>query len=294
MVKISAFPKCWLEDICEGRMSLWDWMETATQLHCDGLEMYSGFLESHDPAYLDRVRDWAHARGMELPMMCCSPDFTVPDDALLAREVEKQKEMIRVTARLGGKFCRVLSGQRRPEISREAGVRMVVESIQACLGEAEAQGVSLVMENHYKDGYWKFPEFAQKSDVFLEIIGQIDSPYFGVQFDPSNALVAGEDPLELLKKVKHRVKTMHASDRYIAGDVSWEEVVGYQGELGYHPALQHGEVGKGLNDYPEICRQLADAGFDGWISIEDGMNGLDEMDRSIQFLKKMREQYFAK
>ena len=93
MVKISAFPKCWLEDICEGRMSLWDWMETATQLHCDGLEMYSGFLESHDPAYLDRVRDWAHARGMELPMMCCSPDFTVPDDALRAREVEKQKDI---------------------------------------------------------------------------------------------------------------------------------------------------------------------------------------------------------
>ena len=72
------------------------------------------------------------------------------------------------------------------------------------------------MENHYKDGTWQYPEFAQPEDIFLEIIEQIDSPYFGVQYDPSNAMVGGFDPIAFLEKVKHRVVTMHASDRYLA------------------------------------------------------------------------------
>jgi sugar phosphate isomerase/epimerase len=29
-------------------------------------------------------------------------------------------------------------------------------------------------------------------------------------------------------------------------------------------------------------------GYDGWISIEDGMNGLDELTRSAEFLKAKR------
>ncbi len=40
--------------------------------------------------------------------------------------------------------------------------------------------------------------------------------YFGVQYDPSNAIVAGDDPIELLRHVADRVVSMHASDRYLA------------------------------------------------------------------------------
>ncbi len=61
---------------------------------------------------------------------------------------------------------------------RAEGVAWVVEAIEKLLPHAEQRGVVLVMENHYKDGYWQYPEFAQASDVFLEIIEQIDSPWF--------------------------------------------------------------------------------------------------------------------
>ena len=47
-------------------------------------------------------------------MMCYSPDFTHPDPAVRKAEIEKEKQAIEVTASLGGKFCRVLSGQRWP------------------------------------------------------------------------------------------------------------------------------------------------------------------------------------
>ena len=35
-------------------------------------------------------------------------------------------------------------------------------------------------------------------------------------------------------------------------------------------------IGRGLNDYDAIFRELAGVGFDGWISIEDGVDGIDE------------------
>ncbi len=285
-MKLAAFPKCYMDALCVDRsMSVFDWIEMASGLGVDGLEMYPGFFTSLDDAYLDRVREAIEKHGMTMPMLCCSPDFTHPDAAQRRDEVERERRMIDVTARLGGGFCRVLSGQRRPEVGREDGIERVVKAIEELLPHAQSRGVVLAMENHYKDGYWQYPEFAQKSDVFLEIVERIRSPWFGVQFDPSNAVVAGEDPLQLLEQVKHRVVTMHASDRFLKPGHTLEELREAEEGPGYASILVHGVTGRGLNDYPRIFELLREAGFDGWVSIEDGMNGLEEIRESAVFLR---------
>ena len=48
--------------------------------------------------------------------------------------------------------------------------------------------------------------------------------------------------------------------------------------------LIHGEVGTGVIDYDTIFSVLGSAGFDGWVSIEDGVNGIEELQRSARFL----------
>ncbi len=293
MVKLAAFPKCWIEDIVDKRMSLFEWIELSVQLECDGLELHSGFLESHDPAYLRRVRRQIEALGMTAPMMCYSPDFTLPDAKARQEQVQAQIEMIRVTAELGGEFCRTLSGQARPGVTTEQGVDWVVESIASCLPEAEKCGIRLVIENHFKDGFWKHREFAQKKQVFLAVVNRIDSPWLGVQYDPSNAIVAGDDPLDVLDAVLPRVMTMHASDRYLLPGASLEDLRQQDGTLGYPVNFIHGVTGRGQNDYDAIFTRLAGAGFAGWISIEDGMNGMQEMAESMAFLKRMRAKYFG-
>src|SRR5689334_6446085 len=54
--KISAFPKCYLEQIAGARvMSVFEWIEMAKALDADGLEMYEGFFTSLDDAYIDSV-----------------------------------------------------------------------------------------------------------------------------------------------------------------------------------------------------------------------------------------------
>jgi sugar phosphate isomerase/epimerase len=277
--------------VVERTMSVFDWIGTAAGLPVDGLELYDGFLESLDEAYLTKVRRALERRRFEMPMLCCSPDFTKPGADERREEVEREKRMIDVTARLGGRFCRVLSGQRRPEVSRGQGVRWAVESIRQLLDHAADKNVVLAIENHYKDNYWKYPEFAQKRDVFLEIVNQIESPWFGVQYDPSNALVAGEDTIELLEQVKHRVVTMHASDRLLKPGHTLEELRAAEDSLGYAAILLHGVIGKGMNDYSRIFRILHEVGYRGWVSIEDGLNGLEEIRASAEFLRPLMRTY---
>ena len=38
---------------------------------------------------------------------------------------------------------------------------------------------------------------------------------------------------------------------------------------------------------------LSEVAFAGWISVEDGMNGMDELRRSVAFLKQKRTQYYG-
>jgi sugar phosphate isomerase/epimerase len=294
--KIAAFPKCFIEQIAgERSMSVFDWIEMARALDADGLEMYEGFLTSIEPGYLDTVAEAIASAGFAMPMLCCSPDFTNPDPDGRKRAVEREIEMIAVARRLGGPgtVCRVLSGQRYPQVNRRQGLGWVIEGINAVLPTAREHGIILGLENHYKDGFWTYPEFAQKKEVFLEVVAAIsDHQNFGVQYDPSNAIVAGDDPIELLRDVAGRVVSMHASDRYLAEGVSLDDLRQSDGTLGYSPSLRHGVTGKGLNDYDAIFQILADHQYQGWVSIEDGMNGMDEMAESLAFLRRMSAKYF--
>ena len=293
MPKLAAFPKAFMQALCkDGTLTVSEWIEMAVQLDIDGLEWYAGFIEMQDERNWIKFREQVESHGKSIPMMCCSPDFTHPDEMFRSNEIAKQKRWIDMTKALGGSYCRVLSGQRRPELSVEKGVSLAVDCINTCLPYAKAHGVTLILENHYKDDFWEYPEFAQKMDVFCKLLDKINDPHFGVNYDPSNTFLAGEDPLELLYRVSSRVVTMHASDRYLKEgtleDLRKEE----GGATGYAKRLSHGEIGKGLNDYDAIFAELSRVKFDGWISIEDGVEGMEQLERSVAFVRSKMAKYF--
>jgi sugar phosphate isomerase/epimerase len=290
--RISVFPKCYFDDLVAGRMDYVDWIRDAATLGGEGVEHYDEFFRSYDPKDVDPVLAAMEQTGQITSMLCFSPNFTHPDPDARAREVERQKAAIDLSVRLGTRYCRTLTGQKYPDLPIGEGIARAVDCITRSLEYAERRDVILCLENHYKVGDWLYPEFAQMEDVFLQVVEQIDSPHFGVQYDPSNAVVGGFDPVAFLEKIKHRVVTMHASDRYLVPGTTIEEIRAADGTVGYPDKLRHGETGQGMNDYDAIFRILAEAGFSGWISVEDGMNGLDELRRSVEFLKEKRRQYY--
>lgn len=292
--KLAAFPKGDFDALCAHTKSLTEWFDEASQLPIAGVEMYPDFYLEVSTEAVTAAHQEAWARGLEVPMMCSSPDFTHPDPSYRARQVEWMRFWIERMAEAPGdglKTCRVLSGQRRPEVSSEEGIHWVIEAIETLLPVAAEHQVMLVIENHYKDGRWQYPEFAQDIERFAAIVDAIESPWFGVNYDPSNALVAGQDPLVVLERFKHRVRTMHASDRHLRKGYTLRDLASFTGK-GYPDALEHGVIGSGLINYDAIFETLRSVNFKGWISIEDGVNGVEDLNKSAHFLNSKLEEYF--
>ena len=276
-------------------MKVEEWIAICDQFDIDGLEFYSGFAPLDVPETWQAYAQSVAKHGWSIPMLCHSSDFTHTDAASRKDEVARQKHAIDVATMLGARYCRILTGQRRPEVPHDKAIKWIRECILESIEYAEKRGVILNLENHYKDHTWLYPEFAQKREVFLEVLSSIPpSPWFGVNYDPSNAVIAGEDPIVLLEAVKDRIVTMHASDRYFkggtAGDLKKMEL---HPSLGYASILQHGVIGRGLNDYDRIFSILKGVKFKGWISIEDGPDpktGIGDIRDSAIFLRqKMKE-----
>ena len=102
-LKLAAFPKCYIEQIAGDRtMSVFDWIKMARDLDADGLEMYDGFFMSLEPAYIDQVGEAIRTAGFEMPMLCCSPDFTNPDPEARERAIDREIALVEVANRLGG------------------------------------------------------------------------------------------------------------------------------------------------------------------------------------------------
>jgi len=294
-VRISIFPKGELDDLVHGRLSVPEWIGLAARLPIEGVELYSAFFPRDTPEAVDRAKTALADHELAMPMLCVSPDFTHPDADERRRQFDEQVRMIETAASIGGPgaSCRVLSGQRHPGVDDDQGVEWVVTAFNELIPIARELDVVLGFENHYKDGYWRYPEFAQRREVYQRILAGVDERvHFGVQFDPSNAVTAGEDSTEFLTQVVDRLVTMQASDRHLVEGASLAALRQADGTIGYSEALRHGVIGEGVNDYPSIFRVLRRARYDGWISVEDGVNGWHEMRASVEFLCRARDEYF--
>jgi sugar phosphate isomerase/epimerase len=268
----------------------------ARSLGAEGLEMYEGFFTSLDDAYIDSVGEAIAATGCAMPMLCCSPDFTNPDADARKRALDHEVEMIRVTRRLGGPraACRVLSGQRYPEVPRAQGVAWVVEAIERCcpspanmmscwrwrITTRTATGAGRSLRRRWMSSWRSSTPSTTAPTLACSTTRPTPS-------SPATTLS------NCWSGSRRRVVTMHASDRYLEPGATLDELRQTDGTIGYFAKLKHGVTGKGLNDYDRIFAILKSVNYQGWISIEDGMNGMEEMKESIDFLKLMRDRYFA-
>ncbi len=167
------------------------------------------------------------------------------------------------------------------------GIAMQAESAMA-----HCDGVSGTPAYHFTDRHrFEFIPSELAPGINRAIAIRADSADEVARSNPLE-FVNDDDPLDLLRRVANRVVSMHASDRYLVEGKTLDDMRQNDGTLGYSPHLAHGVTGQGLNDYDAIFTILSNTGFNGWISIEDGMNGLAEMQQSLSFLRKMSDKHF--
>ena len=265
-LKLSAFPKCYIDQIAGDRtMSVFDWIEMARSLDADGLEMYDGFFTSLEPAYLDQVGEAIHAAGFAMPMLCCSPDFTNPDSDARKRAIDREVELIRVSpaaGRAGGGLPGALAASAIPRWAGSRGSPGSWSASRPCCRRPASTTSSSGWRTTTRTASGSIPSSPRSRTCSWSCWPRSRSAtHFGVQYDPSNAIVAGDDPIALLRAVADRVVSMHASDRSLAEGATLEELKQADGTLGYSPNLRHGVTGKGLNDYDAIFRILAEQSY---------------------------------
>jgi len=95
-----------------------------------------------------------------------------------------------------------------------------------------------------------------------------------------------------LERVKHRVVTMHASDRYLSRGHDRGSTARRDGRRGLREATAARDHRQGLNDYDAIS-ELRAVGFDGWVSIEDGVDGMEQLAESVRFVRAKLRQHWA-
>jgi sugar phosphate isomerase/epimerase len=209
-------------------------IEQAGSLGFDGVELLHRQMDDETPAYLNQLKRSAFTHGLALPMLSIHQDFVSPDAAERQAAVDHTKKCIGLAARLGIPAIRLNSGRwntitsfddlmkvkgDEPPIqgyTDEDALRWCVESIRACLPDAEAAGVVLALENHWG--------LSTKVENLLRIYKGVDSPWLGINLDTGNFPGDPYAGLELLAPhaVIVQAKTYYGGGEWYTLDVIHE------------------------------------------------------------------------
>lgn len=181
--RIAAFSKYFMDELCVSHtLSLEQWIAMTATLGVDGLKLYPGFFASFDSAYVETIHTALKQQHLLMPMLCASPDFTQPNPALRQAEVERYKQMMDLVAFFDARhLVYVVSSLVSAALKflRTKELRCSWNASSKCFPMQPSEGFLLTLENHYKDNYWTYPEFARQLHAFLRIINAIDSSSFG-------------------------------------------------------------------------------------------------------------------
>ena len=238
-------------------------IEDAARLGFDGVEILHRQMEDESPGYVNRLKQAAFRRGLDLPMLSIHQDFISPKKEERDEAVQHTKRCIELATRLGIPSIRLNSGRwntiasfddlmkvkgNEPPIeghTDEDAFRWCIEGIQACLPDAERAGVLLALENHWG--------LTTKTENLLRIHKAVGSPWLGINLDTGN--FPGE-PYPEIEKLAPHASIVQAKTYYGGGE--W-----YTLDL----------------DYQRIAGILRKANFGGWVSLE--MEGKEDPSTAV-------------
>lgn len=250
-MKLSCLPVSFYPELIAGRMRLGEWARMGAALGLDAVDVSVLFFADRSPRTVVRARREVEEEGISLGMMSTYPDFTHPDPAHRARELDAAREALDLAAGLGVRYLRAIAGQAHPETGLQEGIAWAVEGLQALVEASRGSGVTVLYENHDQAGVMEYMDFSAPPEVFLAICQATADIGLGINFDTANAVVHAPDPSALLEQVIGRVATVHASDTR-----STEHLA---------PTV----IGTGLVPFAALFERLRRAGWDNWICIEE-------------------------
>ena len=263
-MKISCIPLCFNEELVRERsMSLGQWARMAAAIELDGTELYRPYVEPWDEEHLLAARREIETAGIEISMLTSYCDFGIIEEQHNTAQIESIKREVDAAKLLGTSIVRMTAGRRHEGVRTEDVLPNVAKGLAACLDYAEEQGIMIALEDH--------PDIGLHVADFLTILELVDDQRLKVNLDTWNPCYVGDDCVDLVPHVAHRVVHVHCADS--------------------RPGFGHKlPLGDGTVKFLPIFAELKRAAFDGWISMEIGGNvGIETIAAGVEFVKRTWE-----
>lgn len=260
-MKVSCIPLCFDRELVRDRsMSLGQWAQMAAAIGLDGTELYRPYVEPWDEEHLLAARQEIESAGIEISMLTSYCDFGIIDERHSAAQIEYIKVEVDAARLLGTNIVRMTAGRQHEGVRTEEVLPNVARGLAACLDHAEEQGVMLALEDH--------PDIGLHVADFLTLLELVDDQRLKVNLDTWNPSYVGDDCVDLVPHIAHRVVHVHCADS--------------RPESGHKLPL-----GEGTVQFLPIFAELKRAGFDGWISMEIGGDvGMETIAAGMEFVKR--------
>lgn len=234
-----------------GCTSIGLWANPGTRLDADKVS----------DAELSAMRDRLRASGLYLSNVGSIVNHTAPEPAARAQYIEYFKKVIVIAGKLGAPFVGTGSGNMPGRALRDQVNEIVRVYTESYFPLCQQHKVRILWEP-WPGG----PNIATGPvgyDALFSAFG--DSPYIGLQYDPSHLLWQMMDPLQTARDFAGKIYDVHIKDT----EIRWNVLK----RVGIHPV--NGEQwwryrlpGFGSINWPDFFTILMDAGYQGAMNIE--------------------------
>lgn len=172
-------------------MTLFDFIDLASELPLDAVELTSYYFAETTDAYLDKIKAHATKKKLAISGVPVGNNFCVKDDAKRKVQIDLVKDWTVRAAKLGATTVRIFAGNLEKGETLEMAQARVIAAMEECLEVAAKHNILLALENH--GGITATPE------QLLALVKPIKSPHLGVNIDTGNFHTA--DPYADVAKI---------------------------------------------------------------------------------------------
>jgi sugar phosphate isomerase/epimerase len=234
-------------------MTLESFVDLCAEYPLDGVEPTSYYVPDPPPdGYLRALRRRAFLLGLTISGTAIGNTFTHPPGEKREEQMAYTKRWIDRAAELGAPTIRIFAGDVQKGTTEAQARQWCIDAIRDACAYAATRGVILALENH--------GGIVTTADQLLSIVREIDSDWFGVNWDSGNFRSA--DPYAELKAIAPYAVTAQIKVSIgVAGTsqpADWTRVVGILEDAGYRGwvALEYEEQEDAKTAVPRLLDQL--------------------------------------
>ena len=220
----------------KSQMDLFDFVDFCWEQGIPGAELTSYYFpEEVTNRYLKKLKRHCHLRGISISGGAIRNDYCSQNPAAIEQDLEHTRKWIDHYSVLGAPAIRIFAGKQVEGEELSQTLERCASVCEKACQYAAKRGLMLALENH--------GGVTAKAEGLLEIVGQVESTAFGVNFDSGN-FRSTADPYEELALI-----APYAINAQIKVEIAPEGK-------------------KQETDLPRVLNILREAGYSGWVALE--------------------------